>query len=392
MSDPKIKIGFIGLSATSSWGVNAHLPYLQRPDSAYRIVALLNSSASSAEAAAKAHNLGPNVRAYGSPEEFAADDDIDMVVCSVRVDKHYPILMPIIQKTKAKAMHCEWPLGKNLAEAEELAALAREKGIRTVIGLQGRATATCHTIRNLLDEGRIGKPLSVTVTASGYNFGAADLESLAYLSDISTGGNLVTIHFSHMLDTINQAVGQLKSSNIILETMRPKTLLRNKPHTYKPTKPDDEPVKIVGEVTRTSHDQIVLQGILKNGAVFSYHLRGGMPFPGTPGIQWRVYGETGEIRMTAPSASISFGGPDHKIEVHDHASDSVEEVVIPKDKFDEEELSLAARAPARVYEAFAESLKKDDAGPSNLFGTWDDAVERHRLIDRWYEKAKEAKL
>ena len=391
MSKP-IKLGFVGLSATSSWAVNAHLPYLKRADSGYRIVALLNSSKSSAEAAAKAHDLGPDIRAYGSPEDFVSDDDIDMIVCSVRVDRHYPILMPILKQTKAKAIHCEWPLGKNLAEGEELAALAKERGMKTVIGLQGRATPTCHTIRKLVDEGKIGKVLSVTVTASGYNFGAADLDSLAYLSDISTGGNLVTIHFSHMLDTINHALGQLKSSNVILETMRPITLLRNKPHTYKPTKPDDEPVKIVGEVKRTSYDQIVLQGILENGAVFSFHLRGGQPFPGTPGLEWRTYGEKGEIRMTAPSASLNYGGPGHKIEVHDHASGSAEEVPLPKDKFDEEELPVTARAPARVYEAFAESLRSGKGVPSEVFGTWEDAVDRHRLIDGWYEKAKQSRL
>ena len=32
----------------------------------------------------------------------------------------------------------EWPLGKNLAEAEEMAALAKEMGVRTAVGLQAR--------------------------------------------------------------------------------------------------------------------------------------------------------------------------------------------------------------------------------------------------------------
>lgn len=174
-------------------------------------------------------------------------------------------------------------MGVNLAEAEELDGLARQRGLKTVIGLQGRTVPTTLVVRELIDSGRIGEVLSITVTAIGYNFGAEDLHTLHYLSDINFGGNLLTIHFSHLFDTITTAVGQLESYEVILDTKRKKTLLRDKPHTYKPTRADDEPVKIVGEVPRTSHDQILLQGRLTNGALLSLHMRGGMAFPGTPG-------------------------------------------------------------------------------------------------------------
>jgi predicted dehydrogenase len=388
MSSEPICVGLIGLSAQDSWAVNAHLPYFKRPSSKYKINALLNSSEDSARAAITAHNLSPDTRAYGSAEQFADDSNIDLIVCSVRVDRHYPILKPILQKTKAKAVHCEWPLGKNLVEAEELTALAKERGLKTIVGLQGRAAPTGHVVKNLIDKGRIGKPLSVTITASSYNFGAEDMQSLAYLSDSSYGANMVTIHFSHFMDTVNHAVGQLKSFNVVLDTMRPKTLLRNKPHTYKQTKPDDEPVKIVGEVERTVHDQIAIQGHLENGAVFSLHLRGGMAFPGTPGFEWRIYGETGEIRVTTPSANLHFGGPGHTVQVHKHGTQDVEDVEMPKDVFDEEELPWPARGPARVYEAFAGSITGKGSASSGIFATWEDAVERHRLIEDMYSKAK----
>ncbi len=383
---PPIRIGFIGLSASDSWAVNAHLPYLKRANSNYEIVALLNSSEDSANAAIASHNLKGSTKAYGLPEAFADDENIDLIVCSIRVDRHYPILKPILEKTKAKAVHCEWPLGRNLAEAEELTAMANERGIKTIVGLQGRAAPTGHMVKKLIDDGLIGKLLSVTISAAAYNFGAADLHSLSYISDINTGGNLVTIHFSHFLDTVNQALGQLKSYNVLLETMRPKTLLRNKPHTYKPG-PGDEPVKIVGEVPRTAHDQILVQGLLENGGVFSFHMRGGMPFPETPGLEWRIYGEKGEIRVTAPSASLHFGGPGHKIQLHDHESGIVEEVMIPKDVFDEEGLPWPARGPARVYEAIAASWQEPTVS-SDIVASWDDAVRRHQLVEEMYKKAK----
>lgn len=361
--------------------MNAHLPYL-KDTSKYRIVALLNSSEDAAKAAISSHGLSPETKAYGSPEQFAEDSDIDMVVCSVRVDRHYPILRPILEKTAARAVHCEWPLGKNLAEAEDLTQLAKSRGMKTVVGLQGRKASTGILVKDLIAQGKIGKPLSVTITAIGYNFGVADFEALSYLSDLSIGGNLVTIHFSHILDTITQAVGQLSSYSVVLDTKRKKTLLRNKPFTYVQKSESDEPVKIVGEVPRTSYDQIAIQGHLENGAVFSFHMRGGHPFPNTPGLDWRIYGETGEIRVTAPSANLHFGGPGHIVQLHNHQTDAVDGVEIPADSWDDKLLPYSARAPARVYEAFAD-------GRENEYATWEDAVRRHRLVEEMYTRSRD---
>lgn len=379
MSKP-IRVGFIGLNASESWAVNAHLPYLKQT-SKYSIVALLNSSEDSAKAAITSHGLGPDVKAYGSADAFGVDAEIDLVVCSVRVDRHHPILMPILERTNAKAVHCEWPLGRNLAEAEELLALASSRGIRTIVGLQGRVAPSCHAVKTLIEEDKIGKALSVTITASGYNFGVADVQTLAYTSDITIGGNLITIHASHFLDSIMNAIGQLATYSVVLETKRPKTLLRDKPHTYKPG-PNDEPVKIVGEVPRTSYDQILLQGHLENGALFSFHMRGGMPFPGTPGLEWRIYGEKGEIRLTTPSANLHFGGPGHTIQLHDPATDKVEDIQPPQDEHDDAGLPWPARGPARIYDAFA-------AGEEGHYPTWEDAVKRHRLVEEMYARVKQ---
>lgn len=38
-------------------------------------------------------------------------------------------------------------------------------------------------------------------------------------------------------------------------------------------------------------------------------LRGGKPFKDTPGLEWRIYGETGEIRVTAGGHYFKSGTP-----------------------------------------------------------------------------------
>ena len=49
---------------------------------------------------------------------------------------HKQLAMPALKA--GKDVFVEWPLGNNLIEAEEMAALAKEKGLKTVVGLQAR--------------------------------------------------------------------------------------------------------------------------------------------------------------------------------------------------------------------------------------------------------------
>ena len=124
-------IGLIGLSASASWAVWAHLPYL-KDTSKYTIAALCNSSVENARAAIKVHGLPPTTKAYGSPQDLADDPEIDLVVCSVRVDRHYETVPSL---KAGKDIFCEWPLGKDLAEAQEMEEIAKSKGVRTMVGL-----------------------------------------------------------------------------------------------------------------------------------------------------------------------------------------------------------------------------------------------------------------
>ena len=77
----KLGVAIFGLSASSSWAVNAHLPYLAHPDARYRIVAVCNSSLESAQKAIDAHKLD-GATPYGDPAAMAQDLSVDIVVCS----------------------------------------------------------------------------------------------------------------------------------------------------------------------------------------------------------------------------------------------------------------------------------------------------------------------
>ena len=158
-----IRVGIVGLSSKpGAWATLAHLPRLVSSPNV-EIIALCNSSLDSTKAAIEAHNLPPTTKAYSNPADLAADPDVDLFVVSTRVDTHHALALPAL--AAGKNIYVEWPLAANLADAQELASLAKTQNVRTIIGLQGRVSPTIRTIKSLLDTGRLGQVHSVNVQA-----------------------------------------------------------------------------------------------------------------------------------------------------------------------------------------------------------------------------------
>src|SRR5205823_5336834 len=120
----------------------------------------------------------------------------DLVVCSTCVDNHYDTITPSI--AAGKAVFVEWPLASNISQARELVSQAKYQNIRSVIGLQSAVTAPISAVREILEQGRIGKVLSSEVIARG-GLGNHEVipESLKYFTQRKVGGNVMTITFDH---------------------------------------------------------------------------------------------------------------------------------------------------------------------------------------------------
>jgi predicted dehydrogenase len=135
--------------------------------------------------------------------DLAQDPNVDLVVGSVRVDKHFAAIAPALKA--GKNVFVEWPLGKNLEEAEELLRMSVIHGVKqTAVGLQGRFAPSIIKLQELVTQGRIGKVLSSTWVGYAGNMGPTESESLKYMTDKNIGGNLVTVHFGHVSDYIQQ--------------------------------------------------------------------------------------------------------------------------------------------------------------------------------------------
>ena len=143
----------------------------------------------------KTYGLPPETKTYGSPHDLAKDPDVDLVVISTRVDRHALVALPSLRA--GKDVFCEWPLEKNLTVVKEMVAAAKEGGGKTFVGAQAPMDPLIRKIKALIQEGRVGRVLSSTFVGATDVGGSDQSQDLAYMTDRSVGGNVLTIAVGH---------------------------------------------------------------------------------------------------------------------------------------------------------------------------------------------------
>ena len=130
--------------------------------------------------------------------DLAADENVDLVVCSTRVDSHFMPVKPSI--IAGKAIFVEWPLEASLAIAREMTTLAKKHNAPTIVGLQGAFAPEVRKLKEVIDSGRIGPVVSSSWIASLGNGGGVERKNVRYFVDRKVGGNVVSIAVGHSLE------------------------------------------------------------------------------------------------------------------------------------------------------------------------------------------------
>ena len=355
-----LRVGIVGLQAGRSWAAFAHLPGLAPQGDKFTVVGVANRTLESAQAAAQANNIPT---AYASVDELVQADEVDLVAVTVRVPQHRDVVIKALEA--GKMIFCEWPLGKDLAEAEELTALAREKQIRTFIGTQALVSPAIQHLKRLIADQVIGAVLSQSLVGYGKIWGAeiSDESSEQYLLDNENGATMLSIPVAHTLAALQDVFGPIRDVQSVLATRRTQ-VYSHESEQYLPM---------------TAPDQVGLQGFLADGSVFSLHYRGGSP-PDGNGFLWEINGSQGVLRLTALSGSIQI--EDLKLELCRLGETTFTEVAVPAE--------LGALCPGeyipgnvgRLYAGAWEDVQHD----THHAPGFEQALELHRLLDR-IEKA-----
>jgi predicted dehydrogenase len=347
----KIRLGFVGANVRSTWSSQSHFPALRAsPD--VELTAVCTTRPETAEEARQ--TFGAKL-AFHDFREMVSSPEIDAVAVVVRVPSHYQPTRAAIEA--GKHVYTEWPLGRNTAEAEELATLARARGVQTAIGLQSRVSPALLYIKEQIEAGYVGEVLSCSVTTM--RDGTSERpSSRTWQRDASLGANTLTIANGHVIDALRFVAGNFTRVACMVTTQ-----VREWYET------DTENL-----VEVTSPDNVRVSGQLESGAAASVHV-GAVPWAGS-GFRMEIYGREGTLVATG-SVSSQRG---EMLRVQGaRGSHQLQDLEIPQDFF-----YVPADFPrgdpfnvGQMYTLFAEAIR---TGQSRL-PTFDTAVDLHRFVD-----------
>ena len=165
MAGERIRVGIIGANLSYGWGARAHIPALRAlPE--FEVSAVSTTRMETAQETAKHFDIP---LAFDDYRQLVVHPDVDLVAVCVRVPAHHELVMAALQA--GKHVFCEWPFGRDLAEAVAMRDLALARGVRHMVGLQGRGEPAVQRMRALIADGYVGRVLAATLRASGGGLG-----------------------------------------------------------------------------------------------------------------------------------------------------------------------------------------------------------------------------
>ncbi len=359
----RIRVGIVGATVTpggSGWGANAHVPALHALGD-YELKAVCTAHEDTARASAA--QFGAEL-AFHNIEDMVAHPDVDLVVVCVRVPWHHDLVMAGLRANKP--VLCEWPLGANLAEAEAMANLARERGLRTVIGLQGRSDPAVRYAHDLVAEGYVGEVLTANLsimTGAQYERGSGRVwQRLA-----SNGANTLTIAGGHSIDAMCAVLGEFTELTARATTRVTEWL--------------DTDANQRLEVD--SPDTISIAGRLDSGAEVSVHVAA-VPV-GATGARLEIFGRDGALVLQSNGALST--GPNKLFGIKGRDAQAELDVPDSYNLVPEGAPGGGARNVAQAYAALADAW----SGKPSTAPDFDLALTRHRMIDAVERSSREGR-
>ena len=148
------KVGIIG----AGWIAEKMADALS-PLNDYCVYAIASRSLEKAEEFARTWDIP---KAYGSYEEMVMDPEVDLVYIATPHSHHYPHTRLALEH--GKHVLVEKAFTANAAEAEELLAMARSKGLFITEAIWTRYMPLSHKVKELMESGIIGEPRVLTAT------------------------------------------------------------------------------------------------------------------------------------------------------------------------------------------------------------------------------------
>jgi len=268
----QLRVGIVGANAEAGWAKLSHIPAIHGLPG-LKLAAVATRSEQIAREAAQAFGAE---RWFSDPFAMIRDDRIDVITIAVKVPAHRDLVLAAL--AAGKAVYCEAPLGRTVAEAEEMARAANS--LHTAIGLQGRLNPAVRRAAQLLASGKIGRLLNARIVSTTTGFGPEMHSTRDFYNQTSSGANLLTINAGHTLDLVEAVLGEIVEVDARTEILWPAVRL---------TDLDEESL-------RDAPDQVAVLGRTRSGAVFTADFNAGVA-PENVRSSLEIRGSEGWLRL-----------------------------------------------------------------------------------------------
>jgi predicted dehydrogenase len=270
----EIRVGITGADNNASWAKVSHVPAIN----ALRGVKLAAVATRNERSARLAAQVFGAPQWFSDPFEMIREDSIDVITIAVKVPAHRDLVLAALEA--GKAVYCEAPLGRTVAETEEM---ARAGGsLHTAIGLQGRLNPAVRRAAQLVSCGKIGQPLTATAFSATVGFGPEMPSTHDYFNKIFSGTNLLTVTAGHTLDVVEAVLGPIIEVEARTQILWPTVKL----------------VDTGQESARETADHVDILGMTRCGAAFRLDISGGA-LPEDARFTFQIRGSEGWLTLTS---------------------------------------------------------------------------------------------
>lgn len=197
---PRIRVVLIG----SGFGGSVHAPGFAG-DSAFQLVGVASGSKARAQELAERHSIPYSTDDW---ERMLEEVECDLVSVVTPVDLHYPMARAAIERGRHVLL--EKPFALNVAQAKELAQLAKAKGVIAIVNHEFRHQPGREALTRAIREGRLGHVDHLVIQTRMPGWARDPGRRLTWLTERERGGGFLGALGSHDVDSMRLWGGAIR--------------------------------------------------------------------------------------------------------------------------------------------------------------------------------------